>query len=107
MINILIFIGVSFVWYAWYFLSAIVGLVSMGNANDPSEAQLQAGHMTRLIFFVTPLILLVAYRLYYVFIKDMSVVSFIKNDLIYIVGPLLLLIVIGFVQYGPAIFKFN
>lgn len=107
MIKVLIFFGVSVAWYAWYFLSAIIGLMGTENANDPSEAQRQAGHTVRLIFFVAPLMLLVIYRLYYVFIKGIPVSSFIKNDLIYIIAPLLLLITIGFIQYGPAVFKLN
>lgn len=107
MIKILIFFGVMVGWGIWYFLSALVGLVGMTNANDPTAEQLANGHMARMIFMLAPLVVLVLYRAYCVFIKGELFSSFIKNDLIYIIGPLLLLITIGFIQYGPEVFKLH
>ncbi len=107
MANILIFFGVIVGWYVWYFLSAIIGLMGVTNASDPTAVQLANGHMARMIFMLAPLVILVLYRAYCVFIKGELFSSFIKNDLIYIVGPLVLLIAIGFIQYGPEVFKLH
>lgn len=105
--KLLIFFGVMVAWGVWYFLSSIVGLMSMTNVNDPTAQQIASGHLSRAVFMFTPLIVLVLYRTYCIFVKGDLLSSFIKNDLIYIIGPLLLLIAIGFMQYGPEVFKLH
>ena len=107
MINILIFFGVTVGWYVWYFLSALIGIMGVTNANDPTAEQIANGHIARMIFMFSPLVILVLYRTYCVLIKGELISNFIKNDLIYIIGPLLLLIAIGFIQNGPEVFKLN
>ncbi len=107
MINILIFFGVMVAWYIWYFLSALVGLVGMEDSNSPTAAQRAAGYTSRALFMFAPLVILVVYRAYCILVKGELFSSFIKNDLIYIIGPLLALVAIGFIQYGPEVFKLH